>query len=232
MATPARPLRSYDLVAGLYDLGAHLYSGGAIAASKRALPGRLEPGQRALFLGVGTGADAVCACERGAIVTAVDRSPRMLRRLHARLGRRGLEAELICGDALAHDRPASYDAVAAHYFLNLFPPEAMRAALRRAASLVRPGGLLAIADLAPPRGGGGNRALNHLYSKPAMAAFRALRLCAWHPNYDYAAECRALGLTVEAVLPHRIARRGPALFETTLVRCEPADAANVCGGTR
>ncbi|NNJ26587.1 class I SAM-dependent methyltransferase [Alienimonas chondri] len=222
-----RPLRNYDLVAGLYDLGSHLYSGGAIAASKRAVLREIQPGQRVLFLGVGTGAEAVEACACGAVVTGVDLSPEMLRRLRARLDARGLEAELILGDALAHQRSAGYDVVAAHYFLNLFEPPAMRAALRHAASLLRPEGMLVIADLAPARGDALERSLNHLYSKPAMAAFRALRLVPWHENYDYAAECRAAGMEVLGEIPFRVARIGPTLFQTTLARkmsSSPADA--------
>ena len=214
--TPSRPLRSYDLAAAWYDRGAHLYSGGAIAASKAAQLDAIAAGDRVLYLGVGTGAEAAAACERGAVVTAVDTSAKMLDRLRERP--HGAGAELILGDALAHRRPNFYDAVAANYFLNLFPPDAMRAALRHAVALTKPGGRLLIADLAPPRGGVLNRAVNGLYSKAAMSAFRALRLCAWHPNYDYAAECRALGLTIEREAFWRPFGLGPELFTTVVAR--------------
>ncbi|MFH5803619.1 class I SAM-dependent methyltransferase [Alienimonas sp. DA493] len=178
----------------------------------------LSPGDRALYLGVGTGAEAAAACAQGAKVTAIDRSPRMLARLRRRLDRRGLEAELILGDALAHRRTGRYDLVAAHYFLNLFEPEPMRAALRHAASLLRPGGRLTIADLAPPRGGRLERLANFAYSKAAMAAFRSLRLVPWHPNYDYAAECRAVGLRPAGEIPFRWLGVGPAFFQTVVAR--------------
>ncbi|MEM9702567.1 MAG: methyltransferase domain-containing protein, partial [Planctomycetota bacterium] len=133
-------------------MGSHLYSGGAIAASKRVAIERIAAGDRALFLGVGTGGEVVDACRRGAKTTCIDRSPAMLRRLQKRLDRAGCEATLICGDALAHSAAGGYDVVAAHYFLNLFRRKEMRAALRQAASLLRPGGTLTIADLAPLTG--------------------------------------------------------------------------------
>ncbi|QDT14577.1 class I SAM-dependent methyltransferase [Alienimonas californiensis] len=215
---PARPLRNYDLVAGVYDLGCHVYSGGAIAASKRAHLRFVSAGDRVLYLGVGTGAEAVEACANGAAVTAVDLSPKMLARLRRRLDARGLDAELILGDALAHRRSGQYDAVVAHYFFNLFEPEAMRAALRQAAALLRPGGRLIVADLAPPRGGRLRRLLNHAYSKAATAAFLALRLAPWRPNYHYAAECRAVGLQAEGTIPFRWAGAGPIFFETVVAR--------------
>lgn len=223
--TPSRPLRNYDLVAGVYDLGSHLYSGGAIGASKRAQLEHVVAGERVLYLGAGSGEDAVGACERGALVTAVDTSPQMLARLRAALDARGVDAELILGDALGLRRPGFYDAVAANYFLNLFEPTAMRTALRQAAALTKPGGQLWIADLAPPRGGAVGRAVNHLYSKAAMAVFRSLRLCAWHPNYDYAAECRALGLTIERETLWRPCGCGPALFTTVIARKPAGDGA-------
>lgn len=214
-------LRSYDAVAGVYDAGSHLYSGGAIAASKRTLLGLLASGDRVCFLGVGTGAEAAAACGRGATVTAVDRSPKMLAALRRRLPA-GAAADLHLADALdpagPHARPGGYDVVAAHYFLNLFAPDVMPAALRRAADLVRPGGALVIADLAPVRGGAVGRAAQRAYAGAATAAFRAAGLCAWHAPYDYAAACRDAGLTVHRVVPHRVAGVGPAWFETTVAR--------------
>ena len=217
-APPARPLRSYDAVAGGYELASRLFSGGKIPASKNAQLSHIAAGDAVLYLGVGAGEDAVPACEKGAAVTCIDLSAGMIDRLRRKLAGKGLEAELIVGDAFAHDRPGHYDAVAANYFLNVFKPEGMRAMLRHCVSLTKPGGKILIADVSPPRGNVAARAFNRVYAKSAMVPFWLLRLVPWHANYDYAAECRAAGLEVLEEIPFRFAKVGPVTFHTVVAR--------------
>ena len=218
-AAPAsRPLRSYDAVAGAYETASNLFSGGKISASKAAQLPHIEPGDAVLYLGVGAGEDAVPACEKGANVTCIDLSAGMIDRLRNKLAAKSLDAELIVGDAFAHDRPGHYDAVAANYFLNVFKPDGMRAMLRHCVALTKPGGLILIADVSPPRGNAAAKLFNRIYAKSAMIPFWALRLVPWHGNYDYAAECRDLGLEVEVEIPFRFAKVGPVTFHTVVAR--------------
>ena len=209
----ARPLRSYDAVAGSYELMSRLYSAGRIAASKRAQLPFIASGDRVLYLGVGSGEDALLAARKGAVVTCLDLSPAMLDRLRRRLRRDGLDAELVCGDAFEFDRAGRYDAVAANYFLNCFREEGMRRMLRHAAGLVRPGGRLMVADVAPPQGNPLARGFAWAYLRSAMALFWAMRLVPWHRNYDYAAEMRDAGLTVTEVTRFRFLGFGPVVFQ-------------------
>ena len=213
-----RPLRSYDRVAGTYELASHVFSGGKIAASKAAQLDYLNPGDAVLYLGVGAGEDAVPAIEMGCRVTCVDLSAGMIDRLRTKLDAKGLEAELIVGDAFAHDRAGHYDAVCANYFLNVFKRDGMRAMFRHAVALLKPGGLLMIADVSPPRGNGAAKAFNRVYAKSAMVPFWLARLVPWHENYDYAAVCRAEGLEVVAEVPFRFAKVGPVTFHTVVAR--------------
>ena len=213
-----RPLRSYDLVADTYEFSSALFSGGKIGRSKAAQLPHIKPGDRVLYLGVGAGEDAVPAVKKGAEVTCIDLSAGMIDRLRKKLDAEGLSADLIVGDAFAHDRPGRYDAVAANYFLNVFKPDGMRAMLRHCVELTKPGGLILIADVSPPRGNAAARAFNRVYAKSAMIPFWLLRLVPWHGNYDYAAECRAAGLEVLEEVPFRFAKVGPVTFHTVVAR--------------
>ena len=214
----SRPLRSYDRVAGTYEFASRVFSGGKIPASKAAQLPHLAAGDKVLYLGVGAGEDAVPAAAKGARVTCIDLSAGMIGRLRRKLDAAGLDAELVVGDAFAHDRPGHYDAACANYFLNVFKPDGMRAMLRHAASLVRPGGKVMIADVAPPRGSAPAKVFNRVYAKSAMVPFWLARLVPWHENYDYAAECRAAGLEVLEEIPFRFAKIGPVTFMTVIAR--------------
>ena len=213
-----RTLRSYDRISGTYELASRAFSGGKIPASKMAQLPFIKAGDRTLYLGVGAGEDAVPAAAKGAEVTCVDLSAGMLDKLRKKLDAEGLTAELVCADAFTLDRPGEYDAVAANYFLNVFRPAEMRRMLAHAVALVKPGGVLMIADVSPPRGNVASRAFNNVYSGAAMAAFWALRLVPWHGNYDYAALCREAGLDVVEEKPFRFAKYGPVVFHTVIAR--------------
>jgi hypothetical protein len=47
-----------------------------------------------------------------------------------------------------------------------------------------------------------------------MALFWAMRLVPWHENYDYAAELRQQGMTVDDVSDFRLAKVGPIMFQS------------------
>lgn len=210
MATGARI--NYDLIAPLYDGLAQAFSFGAIRASKLAQLAFIRPGDRVLYLGVDGGEEAARAAARGAIVTCVDLSQRMLDRVQRRLERRNAPAELIVGDALDHQRINHYDVVAGNFFFNLFPATVMPRFLDHAATLVKPGGLLLIADFSMPTGSLPARLFHAIYAKAAMAVFWLGGLVAWHPTYDYSAHFSRLGLVEMHRQNFRLFRGGPIVF--------------------
>ncbi|MGH7139574.1 MAG: class I SAM-dependent methyltransferase, partial [Pirellulales bacterium] len=144
--------RSYTTVASFYEGVANLYSGGLIAAAKRAQLPHVRSGDRVLYVGVGAGEDAIEAAHLAARLTCLDLSSVMLTRLEERLRRSGHAAEIVCGNAFDHHRPAYYDVICANFFLNCLSEPAMRDMLAHLATLLRPGGKLLIADLALPQG--------------------------------------------------------------------------------
>jgi ubiquinone/menaquinone biosynthesis C-methylase UbiE len=104
----------------------------------------LQPGQRLLIVGAGTGLD-LPHIPRGVRITAVDVTPAMLRRLVGRAQDLGLDvhAEVMDARTLGFE-PESFDAVILHLILAVMPePER---GLAEAARMVRAGGRLAVFD--------------------------------------------------------------------------------------
>jgi 16S rRNA (cytosine967-C5)-methyltransferase len=79
-----------------------------------AIPARLlaaGPGETALDLCAAPGGKTLQLAAAGAQVTALDRSPARLKRLHQNLERTGLSAEVVAADAAAWADPRRFDAV-------------------------------------------------------------------------------------------------------------------------
>jgi phosphatidylethanolamine/phosphatidyl-N-methylethanolamine N-methyltransferase len=123
------------------------------------LPGRkramellsLQPGERVLLVGVGTGAD-LPLLPKGVEVTGIDISPDMLARARQKLPLPGREVTLLQGDAqkLLADE-AEYDAVIFNLILSVIPDGA--ACLRENLRALKPGGRAVVYDKFLPDGG-------------------------------------------------------------------------------
>jgi phosphatidylethanolamine/phosphatidyl-N-methylethanolamine N-methyltransferase len=116
------------------------------------LPGRsralaaldLQPGERLLLVGIGTGADLPLLPE-GVEVVGVDLSPEMLARARSKLPLPGREVTLLQGDAqqlLVSE--SAFDAAAFHLILSVIPDGA--ACLRENLRALRPGGRAVVFD--------------------------------------------------------------------------------------
>lgn len=116
------------------------------AALLKALGG--QPLGRLLDIGTGTGRIADLLADRADHVVALDRSPEMLRLARARLQKLPPERwELVQGDFSALPfEPASFDTVVLHQVLHYAQEPGY--ALDEAARVCRPGGRIAIVDLA------------------------------------------------------------------------------------
>jgi len=137
----------FDGVARRYDLTNTLLSLGQDRswrrATRRAL--RLEPGQRVLDLGAGTGVSTAELARSGAYAVGADLSLGMLR--EGRRVRPG--TPLVAGDALALPFPdATFDAVTISFALrNVVDPAA---ALREMARVTKPGGRMVVCEFSHP----------------------------------------------------------------------------------
>lgn len=101
----------------------------------------LQPGERVLLVGAGTGAD-LPFLPADVHTLATDLTPAMLERARPRAGA-GVELRVMDGQAL--DLPDSgFDAVILHLIVAVIPDPA--ACLREAARVLRPGGRIAVFD--------------------------------------------------------------------------------------
>ena len=127
----------------------------------------VEPGQRVLDLGCGTGTLAIQVKRRepGAEVVGLDADPEMLSQAEAKARGAGVEVSLTEG--MSTELPfedGSFDRVLSTLFFHHLDPEPKRRTAREIARVLRKGGELHVADWGPP-------------SDPAMAvAFLGIRL--------------------------------------------------------
>lgn len=113
----------------------------------------IEQGTTLLDIACGPGALALAAADRGAIVTAIDFSDGMIKRLRARAAGLAIEARQMDGQVL--DLPSDhFDSVCSVFGIPLFPD--WRAGLSEMARVLRPGGSAVLGVAANPYGFGPN----------------------------------------------------------------------------
>jgi demethylmenaquinone methyltransferase/2-methoxy-6-polyprenyl-1,4-benzoquinol methylase len=140
--------RMFDRIAPVYDAMNHVMTAGLDRRWRAiTLDNTVRRGDRVLDACCGTGDLAIGARRRGAQVTGLDFSPRMLERAR----RKDPAVEWVRGDALALPfDPASFDAATVGFGVrNVADLEAVLHELRR---VLRPGGRLGILEITTPRG--------------------------------------------------------------------------------
>jgi SAM-dependent methyltransferase len=117
-----------------WDAGNYERIAAQLLAAARAVVDHAAPlaGERVLDIGCGTGSAAILAAERGARVTGVDPSPRLLDLARADAAARGLDIAVLAGEAAALPVPdGSADAIVSSFGV-IFAPDARAAALEMA----------------------------------------------------------------------------------------------------
>jgi demethylmenaquinone methyltransferase/2-methoxy-6-polyprenyl-1,4-benzoquinol methylase len=173
----------FDQVASRYDLTNTVISFGQDRRWRRATRAALalQPGERVLDVGAGTGVSTAELAVSGAYAVGVDLSIGMLQ-----AGRRARpRVPLLAGDALRLPFPdATFDAVTISFALrNVVDTEA---ALREMARVTRPGGRLVVCEFSTPV----NPAFRTVYLSYLMRSLPAVaRAVASNPDaYGYLAE--------------------------------------------
>lgn len=210
--------RNYNSVAWFYQFLAHIYSFGQIRASKLSQMSEISSGDKILYAGVGSGEDAIQAGKKGAKVTCIDLSRNMIENTRAEFIMNNVQGEFICGDIMEHNLGGHYDVVAANYFLNVFPEDAMQQLMQHLISLVRPGGKLLIADFAPADSTGIGRGIQYLNYWTAILFYWVLRLEPIHPIYNYDKYLEQYGMKVDKVQKFRIFKIGPYGYQNIIAR--------------
>ena len=147
--------RLFATIADRYDLITVLLSFGLDPRWKRRLADAAEPvaGRRALDLACGTGDIAFELARRGARVTGLDITRRMVEIAHSkarlRAARYGGQSDFLVGDMISLPFPdAHFDVVTTGYGLRNVPE--LDGAVREAARVLRPGGLFLSLDFNKP----------------------------------------------------------------------------------
>lgn len=211
-----------------YDAGMRLLTAGGIGEVHQRIAERVAaPGRRVLDVGCGTGGVALACAARGAEVVGVDPNAGMLevaRRKAARNPGGERVRWLEVGVAEMEDvlPEASFDAATSCLAFSELSPDEQRYALRVLRRLIRPGGLLVIADEVEPREAGA-RILRRLLRAPLAALTYLLTQTSTRPVDDPAGLVRGAGFELVARRP-----AGGGLVE--IVARRPPDAAGPQGG--
>jgi phosphatidylethanolamine/phosphatidyl-N-methylethanolamine N-methyltransferase len=138
---------TYTLWAPVYDAAAWIFRGKRMR-SLRLLD--LQPRERVLILGAGTGLD-LPLLPPDLILTAIDLTPAMIRRLTRRAARLHMPVDARVMDAHHLDFPdASFDAVVLHLILAVVPDPIL--CIREVQRVLRPGGRAVLLDKFVPEG--------------------------------------------------------------------------------
>lgn len=147
------PALTYDRLTPLFDPMVRLTTRERRFKEELLEQARIEPGQRVLDLGCGTGTLAVWAkgSEPGAEVVGLDGDEEVLARGRRKASEAGVDVKLDRG--LSYDMPyedGSFDRVLSSLFFHHLKPDAKETTAREIARVLRPGGELHVADFGPP----------------------------------------------------------------------------------
>jgi ubiquinone/menaquinone biosynthesis C-methylase UbiE len=139
-----------------YELGIRLLTLGRLDKAYDRLVSHIEHGQQVLDLGCGTGALTLRAAQRGAKIKGIDINAQMLEIAGRRLYKAGLaeNVDLVeMGVAeLDNEEAQRYDAVMSGLCLSELSEDEVAYTLKEVPRILRPGGLVLIADEIKPHG--------------------------------------------------------------------------------
>lgn len=212
---PKVQIKNYDLVAEKYaTLNYRNYEEkqSLIFISKMVQLKEIFPGSKVLFAGSGPGEDALAAASKGAKITCIDVSERMLSICEQKFNLQALEGRFIKANVMTHTE--KYDIVIANFFLNVFNRKTARAVLTHLSGLLAPEGILMIADVSPLTGNLFHRAFVYFGYLFVTLPAAVVGLTALHVPYEYAHFFDDAGLELKWEESFRRLEKGPPLFKT------------------
>jgi ubiquinone/menaquinone biosynthesis C-methylase UbiE len=194
-----------------YELGIRLLALGRLDKAYDRLASYITPGQQVLDLGCGTGALTLRAAGRGAKVKGIDINVQMLEIAGRRVHKAGLTeiVDLVeMGVAELDGEDAQrYDAVMSGLCLSELSADEVTWTLKEAARILRPGGLLLIADEIEPQGPG-KRLIHSLIRAPLAALAYVITQQTTHPVANLSGKLMDAGLSIVSVHLNRLGSFG------------------------
>jgi demethylmenaquinone methyltransferase/2-methoxy-6-polyprenyl-1,4-benzoquinol methylase len=192
-------MRIFESAPHRYELGIRLLTLGQVDKAYDRLVSHIQTGDRVLDIGCGTGALTLRAARRGAQVKGIDINAQMLEIAE----REVLEASLTESVELAEmgvaelDREAtgSYDAVTSGLCFSELTEDELAYTLKQVKRILRPGGLLLVADEVQPRRLI-NRWLHVLLRIPLAAITYLITQHSSHPIPDLPEKLADAGLSI------------------------------------
>ena len=195
-------MRILESAARRYELGIRLLTLGRLDKAYDRLARHIEGGQQVLDLGCGTGALTLRAARRGAKVKGIDINAQMLKIAGQRLRKARLTETVdlveIGVAELDGEEAQHYDAVLSGLCLSELSKDEVTYALKEVMRILRPGGLLLVADEVKPRGLV-RRLIYSLIRAPLKAITYVITQQTTHPAPNLAEKLLEAGLLITSV---------------------------------
>jgi ubiquinone/menaquinone biosynthesis C-methylase UbiE len=147
-------MKVFESAPSRYDSAIRLLTLGRLDKAYDHLASRIRKGQRVLDLGCGTGALTLRAAQRGADVKGIDVNPQMLEIAQKRADEAGLAQKVeLCEMGVAElgsEESESVDVVMSGLCFSELTQNELAFALKQASRILKPGGLLLVADEVQP----------------------------------------------------------------------------------
>jgi demethylmenaquinone methyltransferase/2-methoxy-6-polyprenyl-1,4-benzoquinol methylase len=149
-------MKAFESVPGRYDLGMRLITFGEIAELRREIAEAISLNSKVLDLGCGTGDLLPLLAKRGARITAIDKSPEMVKTARERAAAENILESVSIGQNTAMEvdrlfRDGEFDAVILSLVMSELTKEERSWVLNQCARILKPDGVLLVADEFWPR---------------------------------------------------------------------------------